>query len=211
MLNLIYFSSIDSTQVWLTEKIRQGGLDLPVCVLSDRQDRGIGSRNNAWRSVENALTFSFAFCKSSLPSDLPMQSISIYVGYLLKEWLKEFDVWLKWPNDLYLGEEKIGGIMTQCLGDAVVCGIGINLKDPHMASLGVSWGEEDKKEKVFSFVDFLFKFPTWSEIFTNYKLEFHRSFAFTFHFENRKISFRDVELCEDGSVFWMGKKIYGLR
>lgn len=163
--------------------------------------------------MQNALTFSFAFKQSSLPLDLPLQSISIYIGCLLKEWmLKEgVNVWLKWPNDLYLGDQKVGGIMTQCLKNAVICGIGINLEDASMGSLGLSWNRDTKKKKVFSFLEFLFKFPTWSEIFKNYKLEFQRNFDFVFHFENRKICFCDVELCEDGAVLWRGKKIYSLR
>lgn len=212
-MNLIYFSSIPSTQVWLAQKIRDEEVSPPICVLSETQSSGVGSRNNDWKSVENALTFSFAFRQTSLPLDLPMQSISVYVGYLFKEWMiKEgFDLWLKWPNDFYLGNQKVGGIMTQCLKNVVICGIGINLEDSIMSSIGVCWKQEEKKKKVFSFLEFLFNFPIWSEIFKNYRLEFQRNFDFTFHFENHKISFRDVKLCEDGAVFWRGEKIYSLR
>lgn len=213
MLNFVHFSSIPSTQTWLIQKLREEEIVLPICVLSEHQSSGVGSRNNSWKSVKNALTFSFAFKRSFLPLDMPMQSISIYIGYLFKEWLsqEDLDVWLKWPNDLYLEDKKVGGIMTQYLKDAVICGIGINLEDEAMASLNLSWREDEKKKKVFSFLEFFFKFPTWSEIFKNYKLEFQRNFNFAFHFENHKVYFRDVELCEDGSVLWRGEKIYSLR
>jgi BirA family biotin operon repressor/biotin-[acetyl-CoA-carboxylase] ligase len=34
---------------------------------------------------------------------------------------------LKWPNDLMVGSAKLGGILLERSGDAVVCGIGVNL------------------------------------------------------------------------------------
>lgn len=35
---------------------------------------------------------------------------------------------LKWPNDLLAGGAKLGGILTETAGDAVVLGLGINLR-----------------------------------------------------------------------------------
>lgn len=213
MLDFVYFTSIPSTQIWLSEQIREEKVKVPICVLSEMQSAGIGSRNNHWKNVANALTFSFAFEQSRLPVDLSLQSLSIYIGYLLKEWMRAegFDVWLKWPNDLYLGDQKVGGVMTQCIKNAIICGIGVNLEDSTMPCIGVAWGKEEKKKRVFSFLEFLFKFPNWFEIFQNYRLEFHKNFDFIFHFKNYKISFRDVRLCEDGAVLWREEKIYSLR
>ena len=34
---------------------------------------------------------------------------------------------LKWPNDLLVGERKLGGILVEATTDRAVCGIGINL------------------------------------------------------------------------------------
>ena len=36
-------------------------------------------------------------------------------------------VGLKWPNDLLVGEAKLGGILSELVGDAAVVGLGINL------------------------------------------------------------------------------------
>ena len=38
-----------------------------------------------------------------------------------------FDVRLKWPNDLIWNNRKIGGILAEQRGDAVVVGLGLNL------------------------------------------------------------------------------------
>ena len=34
---------------------------------------------------------------------------------------------LKWPNDLYVGRRKLGGILAEKTGDSVVLGYGINI------------------------------------------------------------------------------------
>ncbi len=213
MLDFFYFSSIDSTQTWLIDKVKSGEISRDTCVLTDFQTQGLGSRENVWDNVENALMFSFAFQKEALPKDLPIQSISIYIGFLMKQWLaKEHpQVWLKWPNDFYLQNQKIGGILTQSVQDYIVCGIGINLQATFYASLNARWSRKEKEDRLRRFLTFLFKFPTWSYVFQNYKIEFYKNFDFTFHFDNHEISFCDVTLCDDGSVVWKDQKIYSLR
>jgi BirA family biotin operon repressor/biotin-[acetyl-CoA-carboxylase] ligase len=41
--------------------------------------------------------------------------------------LSELDVRLKWPNDVLIGERKLGGILTEVVGTGVVVGIGLNV------------------------------------------------------------------------------------
>ena len=50
--------------------------------------------------------FSFAIKIDELPTDLKLESASIYFAYLLKETLYELGscVWLKWPNDFYIDD-----------------------------------------------------------------------------------------------------------
>lgn len=212
-MNFFYFESLDSTQTWLIEKIKQEDLSFPSCVMSDIQTRGIGSRNNAWENVENALMFSFCFADTKLPQDLPRQSISIYLGYLLKEWLvsEGHDVWLKWPNDLYVEDSKIGGIISQSMKNAIICGVGINLYSTSYASLKLNWNKIKKQNKLKKFLDFFFKFPTWSYVFEKYKLEFHKNADFTFHIKNKEVPFSDAVLSKDGSLLWKNQRIYSLR
>jgi len=40
---------------------------------------------------------------------------------------RALDVRLKWPNDLLVGERKLGGILAERVGDAVVVGVGVNV------------------------------------------------------------------------------------
>jgi len=46
---------------------------------------------------------------------LPIASASIYFSYLIKEVLSRYrkDIFVKWPNDLYINGDKVGGIITK--------------------------------------------------------------------------------------------------
>ena len=112
-MQILKFDCIESTQLYLVESLRKGNLNAPVMVVADMQSAGMGSRGNAWESVQEGLYFSVAMPLSFLPEDLPLESISIYMGYIFKEILNKngAEVWLKWPNDLYVGDKKAGGIL----------------------------------------------------------------------------------------------------
>lgn len=214
MLELFVFDELDSTQKFLVNYLkRKEKLDSPLCVLADRQSQGIGSRNNVWEGVENGLTFSFALDLKMLPQDLPLQSFSLYFGFLFKEYLNTLgnEVWMKWPNDLYLGDLKVGGVITQCLKSVIVCGTGLNLNSLTFASLKLDWSKEEKQKNICNFLDFLMTFPKWKEIFNKYKLEFYKNSNFIFHHCGDEISLQNVELCEDGSILSRGQRFYSLR
>ncbi|VEJ26189.1 biotin--[acetyl-CoA-carboxylase] ligase [Helicobacter cholecystus] len=215
MLRFFVFEEIHSTQDYaLTLLKSEHPPKLPICVMANSQTQGRGSRGNAWDRVERALLFSFAFKKKDLPKDLPIQSLSLYLGEVMEEFLLDKgskSIWLKWPNDLYIREKKIGGILTQCVGENCICGIGINLESQTYAQLDLHILETQKQPFVQEFLEFLFSFPTWKEIFSKYKLKFHKNFSYYFHHHNQKISFRDAVLCEDGAIMIDNQKIYSLR
>ncbi|WP_100984260.1 biotin--[acetyl-CoA-carboxylase] ligase [Helicobacter pylori] len=199
------FESLPSTQIYLLEKLKSNELKAPVLVLAKNQSAGIGSRGNIWEGVESALTFSLALNASDLPKDLPMQANALYLGFLFKEVLKELgsQTWLKWPNDLYLGGQKIGGVLVNVYKDMRVCGIGVNRVSTKWACLdiGVSddWIVEGFLKKI---EENLF----WGEVLSKYALEFHRSNSFSFHNDcNEAVSLKDAQLLEDGRVCIKGK------
>ena len=97
--------------------------------MSKTQTNGIGSRGNNWQSSEGNLFLSFCIEKNDLNSDINTSSLSIYFSYIFKIILSELgsNVWIKWPNDFYIGKDKIGGVITTKFRDIYICGIGLNL------------------------------------------------------------------------------------
>ncbi|WP_104697172.1 MULTISPECIES: biotin--[acetyl-CoA-carboxylase] ligase [unclassified Helicobacter] len=204
-MEIVFFDTLESTQTFLLQKLQEN-----ICVVALKQTNGIGSRGNTWEGVESGLYFSFCLSCASLPKDLKIQSASIFFGYLFKEILCEegFDIWLKWPNDLYFGESKIGGVIVNYKQDKVVCGIGLNFRSKKFANLGI---ELDKKKLLNKFFEKLKNTLEWKQVFRKYKLEFYRSSKFSFHQQQNQLSLSNAQLLEDGSICVDEKIFYSLR
>jgi len=211
-LKIIYLNSVDSTQTYLKLHLKDKTLTPPCAISADVQTSGIGSRDNSWIGLKGNLFLSFCIKTSQMPSDLKLESASIYYAYILKEVLKEYGskVWLKWPNDFYIEKSKIGGMITHIVGDILVCGVGLNLvsSPKGFKKLDIEILKSDLLEKYF---DYLEKKPLWKQVFSKYKLEFDLSRDFQTHSYKNKVSLKEASLNDDGSIMIDDERIYSLR
>lgn len=110
---------IDSTNTELMRRARKALHD-PVLLIAERQTAGRGRLGRAWHGeLGHALTFSLG---------LPYQphnwsGLSLAVGLSLAESLGP-DIQLKWPNDLWRQQRKLGGILIEAAsqGGGELCG-----------------------------------------------------------------------------------------
>ncbi len=211
-MKIIKLKEIDSTHRYIKDYIKENGYEEPLCIFSDYQTQGIGSRGNSWLGKEGNLFFSFVLDGSFLPDDLPMQSSSIYFSYILKDVLKELGskVWLKWPNDFYLDDKKIGGTITTVSTNLLYCGLGINLKEVSndFGKLDITIDIDNMLKNYFFNLE---KKIFWKQIFSEFKVEFQYSKKFQATIDNQKISLENVMLNEDGSIQVNNKKVFSLR
>ena len=211
-LEILSFKSLPSTQKYLIEQLQAEQLQAPVAVIAREQSSGIGSRNNKWSGGEGNFFASFAVPLNDLPSDLPLSSASIYFSFIMKKTLEGLDekVWLKWPNDFYLGEAKVGGTITKKMKNVFVCGIGINLKKSQNGYTSLQ-SDISPENLLHKYIESLLKYPKWKQVFSEYQIEFESSRRFSVHIENERKSLADAALCEDGSLIIGGKKVYSSR
>jgi len=211
-LEIHYFNTLPSTQTYLIEQLKEGSLKAPVAVMSLEQNSGIGSRDNSWSGGEGNFFASIAIDIAMLPEDLPLGSASIYFSFIMKQTLEAVDknIWLKWPNDFYLNDDKVGGTITKKVNETLVCGIGINLKNSQNGYRALQCDISPQK-LLENYLFALKKFPNWKQVFSEYEIEFELSRKFSVHTENNKKSLSDATLCEDGSVIIGGKRVFSLR
>ncbi len=211
-MTIHWLETVDSTQRYLTDALKTGELAAPVAIVADVQTQGRGSRGNGWTGLEGNLFFSFAVGRDALPSDLKLESSSIYFAFILKTVLAGYgsEVWLKWPNDFYVGGRKIGGTITTLRDDSLVCGIGLNLRIAP-EGFGTLDIEISRKELLDAYFERLEKFPPWKQIFRNYAIEFDKSRRFFSHNDSHKIALKNAVLCEDGAIECDGQRMYSLR
>lgn len=129
--------SIDSTNTELMRRAR-AGQDAPVLLVAETQTAGRGRMGKGWHSRPGqSLTFSLALPLA--PRD--WSGLSLAVGVSLAESLHP-EVRLKWPNDLWWQERKLGGILVETASHAnagaaprtLVVGIGLNVNRPDAAA-----------------------------------------------------------------------------
>lgn len=211
-MELQYLESVDSTHTYLKDLIKLNGYKSPICVYTNYQTNGIGSRGNSWIGVRGNLFFSFVLDKKLLPNDLQIQSASIYFSFVLKKVLEEFGskLWLKWPNDFYIENSKIGGTITTMSKDLFFCGIGLNLISvtEDFKSLDV---KIDSKNLLETYFENVTKQISWKVILKEYMVEFDKSRKLTTTVDNQKISLHNATLNDDGSININNKKVFSLR
>ena len=211
-MEILCFNTLPSTQKYLLELLEEGKIQAPVAVISSEQSSGLGSRDNSWSGGEGNFFASIALDLDMLPQDLPLGSASIYFSFIMKQTLESLgeNIWLKWPNDFYLNDEKVGGTITKKVNNTLVCGIGINLKNSQNGYRALQCDISPQK-LLDNYLLALEKFPKWKHIFSEYEIEFELSRKFSVHIENDKKSLSDATLCEDGSLIIEGKRVFSLR
>jgi BirA family biotin operon repressor/biotin-[acetyl-CoA-carboxylase] ligase len=211
-LEILSFETLPSTQTYLIEKLCRGEITASTAVIAAKQTDGIGSRANSWHGGEGNFFASMAIDQSMLPDDLPATSASIYFAYLMKEILKKYtdEIWLKWPNDLYLGEFKVGGVITKKYSSFLVVGIGVNLQKNEN---GYSSLDTDISPLILLniFLKEVEKKLQWKQIFSQYKIEFGLNKSYFTHKNGIKVAMKNAILCDDGSLTIEERKVYSLR
>ena len=211
-MKILYLKSVDSTQTYLKQQILSNLVNESLGVVADIQTNGIGSRNNTWQSLKGNLFFSFAIPLDDLVKDLKIESASIYFAYILKDTLESLgsNVWLKWPNDFYIDDKKIGGMITNIVKNYLVCGVGLNLvsSPKNFSVLDI---DLDKDELIKAYTKNIEKHLSWKQIFSKYKLHFYINQKYDVHYNNLMISMEKAVLQDDGSIEVNNERIYSLR
>ena len=211
-MRIEFADSVPSTQKVLVEGLRNGEIRPPFALVAKEQTQGIGSRNNAWSGLEGNLFFSFCMSETTLPEDLKGESASIYFSVIMREALaaRGSKIWLKWPNDFYVGDKKIGGTLTTKVSEIYVCGMGINLKNaPENA--GILDIDVSPSAAVGEFCKRLQTAPFWAEVFKKFEGEFEKSREFITHFEGEEVALKNAKLLPDGSLDIGGRRVFSLR
>ncbi len=209
----IFLTQVDSTQLYLIDYIKKYGYKTPLIVVTDNQTHGISSKNNCWESVVGNLYFSFVLPIAKLTNDLPLQSASIYFSFLLKHILSSrgSKCYIKWPNDFYIKNKKIGGTITKVSSNLLYCGIGLNIYEPNK-NFGKLDINIDKRQLIDDFTNLIEKYLSFATIFKKFMLEYHNNCSSHKTSINGKIiSLKSEMLQNDGSLLIDGKKEYSLR
>ncbi|OQX76089.1 MAG: biotin--[acetyl-CoA-carboxylase] ligase [Bacteroidetes bacterium 4484_249] len=135
--NIIRLREVDSTNDYILKEIQNGSISTEgTIVVADNQIAGKGQDKNLWESEAGKnLTFSVLLKPVFIKAEqqfLMNKAISLGISDFVKSIIKEKNISIKWPNDIYINNKKVAGILinnTICGNEFEysVVGIGINV------------------------------------------------------------------------------------
>lgn len=186
---IVHIDETDSTNRWLREhhsnatlskreQQRDGSQDA-VAVVADYQTAGRGQGDNRWESERGKnLLFSLLIHPEGIPANKQF-FISMAVSLAIMEALGQHigDLSIKWPNDIYWRNGKIGGILIEhtlhglMIRDSII-GVGLNINQrtfrsdaPNPVSLWqICEHETDREQLLQDILHYFEKYLTEQEL-----------------------------------------------
>lgn len=169
---IIVLNEVESTNNYASHLILSNAAEEGTVVLTQFQKNGRGQLGNGWESEAGKNMLATVILYPRFLNAGKQFLLSKIVSLSLVEFLKNKsgDVSIKWPNDIYVGNKKIAGILIEnsIKGSTLfssLLGIGLNLNQqkflsdaPNPISLNQITGEEYNIETVvFEILESIFK------------------------------------------------------
>lgn len=137
---VIEYDEIGSTNT-LAEGIALKDLRDKQVILTYRQTQGRGQATNKWESTPGRnISMTIIFCPRRLEAGKQF-AVSMVIALGCVDFLRRYvdGVAVKWPNDVYVGDRKISGILIEHrIGGPYIqnslCGIGVNINQERFLS-----------------------------------------------------------------------------
>lgn len=126
------FDELGSTND-MARQLLENGNSAPFWVIANKQTSGRGRRGKIWYSIAGNLFASGIYKFENNLKVLPILSfvMAIALKRSFEKYVNNSRIALKWPNDIYIDEKKISGILLEHLTynnkSHIIFGIGINL------------------------------------------------------------------------------------
>jgi BirA family transcriptional regulator, biotin operon repressor / biotin---[acetyl-CoA-carboxylase] ligase len=185
----IFHEILPSTNSYASTLLRNQSLQEGTIIFTSYQTAGRGQTTNSWESEENKnLLFSVILYPHMIrPEEQFFISKIVSLGICDFLYQHANNISIKWPNDIYIKNDKIAGILIESsiMRDKIentIVGIGLNLNQknfrndgPNPVSLALNTGKEyNIQESLTSLAFFLDKryeqlmYGKWSEIDNEY-------------------------------------------
>lgn len=163
---ILKFETLKSTNLHAIGNWKQQSWDEGTIIWAKEQSSGIGQSGNHWVSeAGKSLTFSIILKPTFLPvsSQFELHKVmSVAVWQTVHDLVPDADTKIKWPNDIYIGNRKLCGILVNNVISSncyqlAVAGTGLNVNQtvfppdlPNPTSLKLESGTDFDLEKILT-------------------------------------------------------------
>ena len=141
-IELNWLDEVGSTSTWLASNLTSD-MESGYIVAARSQTAGRGQRGNGWEAEPGKnLSFSLLLRPDGIEARRQFfisQAVALGITDALRHLLPGHEVLIKWPNDIYVGNRKICGILIEnsLAGQRIahsIAGIGINVNQEQFLS-----------------------------------------------------------------------------
>ncbi|MFV8572644.1 biotin--[acetyl-CoA-carboxylase] ligase [Marinobacter sp. SBS5] len=145
-VDVTVLKEVDSTNAEVARRLLAAAPGMPV-VLADSQTEGRGRRGRNWSSPKGQNLY-MSMGLTLRGGFEGLSGLSLVLGVAVVRALSALGVQgagLKWPNDLYAGGKKFGGILVEIQGELqegqvqVIAGLGINVHMTEAVAVDQPW------------------------------------------------------------------------
>ena len=226
---IVHIEETDSTNRWMKENGKG-----EMVVVADYQTAGKGCGSNSWEAERGQnLLFSVMIHPKSLQAKnqfIITQVISVALCKTLESWIRpplapptqegNTEISIKWPNDIYVGDKKICGVLIEnrlqgrMIKDTII-GIGLNVNQtefksdaPNPVSLKQLIGKDTDREEVLNtFIEQLNVTVKSATIIADYKARlYRREGKHLFMTKNTTFKASIVDVKDDGRLMLEDEK-----
>lgn len=137
----ISLKKVDSTNVFLKNLSEKQPINEGFAVIAAEQTSGSGQRGKSWYSQRDKNLLCSVFLKPVFLSPDNAYLLNMICCLAVTDWLAEQDISakIKWPNDIYIGDQKCAGILIENRINASnvaqsIIGLGLNLNQTEFSN-----------------------------------------------------------------------------
>jgi len=130
----IFCKNAGSTNSYASAMIKSGHVSEGTLIHTNFQSAGRGQKGSRWESEDGKNLLFSIILYPSFVSPADQFIISVFISLGISDFLTTFDceAKIKWPNDIYSGDDKIAGILIEnsIAGNTItnsIAGIGLNI------------------------------------------------------------------------------------
>jgi len=147
----IHLNHCESTQDLLVKEY-QNKRTHPILISTNSQSKGKGRGTNKWIHHGQSLAMSCTLEPNEILTLTPLE-ISVILAQFLKK--HQINIELKWPNDLFYQQKKVGGILLNNVDSKkLIVGIGLNLgfKNETHHSIPLQTDQRTLSKEIYDFL-----------------------------------------------------------
>lgn len=202
--SIIYLPSVDSTNNYAAMNEKQSNMQHKTVILTSFQSKGKGQFHNKWQSEKDQNLLFSIFIKPKQVKAIHQFDLSRLISLALRDCVSYFlkgVVSIKWPNDIFINDQKIAGILienslTKQNIERSIIGVGLNInqvafEEINATSFKLISGKEWDLPRVLEYL--LYRFDHYLETILPQRKELRTEFDHHLYLRNEWRSMKSTK------------------